>query len=482
MVRFNVILLSYYLCVFPQILNVGLNEPKGLFVDKKSPRDFNNLSDSEKHFVLYDMVEELKGMLTYEKEEKLSKSFVDKLNKTEKWLDGTENHRARSLSRGLHNFPVLFKYKIKVTEMLLHKQDDLNAILPPKLSSSDYNNLSVDSKRKLISNIAESSYCILMKNENLNNPEKDVQFIDRVISARAWLEQTNDPVAMILALELQHAVDDYLLNNLHNKELRRHKIPTAALLINSGNHIDKDTLKKLFDRNIINEKKCIDFALSFNTQIGEFCRKKGYSAEDFLNLRFFDEAKDKLKIEYKEANFIKEGNRAVEVKKRDIRAFGSIMWINYAELISTRKDAENLLLPFSLKVIDDARNARFIVGLYFDQDGFIEESEDIKYDIFNRKMFWRLVEKELSKSDEKRMTFPGDSVLWSSGPALKEHISYRIGEITDEGHPIGITSGVFMGLYNFIGDTSILFDSMKKENNPPGYPGWEVGKWLEAIE
>jgi hypothetical protein len=166
--------------------------------------------------------------------------------------------------------------------------------LIPEAPVSAFQNMPVDLKADILSDIAERSFAMLLEvpTKGLRNTK---QSLDEIIAVRSWLEQTGDPAAQSLSLVLQYCVDSSVLNALQYND--RVRIGTG---IQNEKYVAEILEEKMVDAilisNKIQEVQVIQSALAHKTNVGNFCREKGYTADDFLDGKIFKEHRKDLTL------------------------------------------------------------------------------------------------------------------------------------------------------------------------------------------
>ncbi len=248
--------------------------------------------------------------------------------------------------------------------------EDNGFLIPSDKLPQDFNKLSAEAKADLLCSIAESSYKILVK-----VPEKGLRdsndLLKQIISARKWLEDTNDVVARALAISMQYGVDSAVLNEMYRKEKQKHSRPLMHAFKN--NSFDSTLVSNLLKQNEINEEQYIDFALGLDTKIGKFCRQNNYKGEDFLTGKILQESSEIMEVSL---SVMKDGEKIELLKNADMRdanLLGTISWTGIK--ISSKKELELFLLSMVLNAIDEARDVRLLAQVYAKYDGFADKVE-----------------------------------------------------------------------------------------------------------
>ena len=266
-----------------------------------------------------------------------------------------------------------------------------------------FGELSAQARADVMAEVAESSYRVLLQVPE-NGLTDSRASLKQIISARNWLEDTNDVIARILALRLQYVVDSSILNEMYraNAAMLGQEITTKY----KDGLPDKKLVSELLKLNEIDEHETIDFALGLDTEIGRFCRANKYDSNDFLSGRVFDEAKEQMKISF---DTTEPSASKKPVKKSDVREYESGGFVLFSNLIDSSENAKKAFLPMALNSIDDTRQVRLLARLYFTYGGFANEmtpgqslinseqlKERVKDEIAKDKIGWVTDRHELS--------------------------------------------------------------------------------------
>ena len=256
----------------------------------------------------------------------------------------------------------------------------------------------VSAKRDMLGEAAEYSLGILVEvpRKGLRGSQAD---LESVIALRKWLEQTKDEVARILALTLQYNVDSAILNEVFRKERKR--LGETLETEFAEESFDAELLAGLLKKNEIDEEGSLNYALSLETEIGEFCRKKGYQAGDFLSGEIFEKENDKVEVTVIRKKEI-DGQIQSEQVKRDIRDINLLPTIMFGTEPKNKMELLPYILPEILRTIEEARNVRMVAGIYLKDKDFKVEAED-KNNIFNDKLRQEM-EQEIAAKKQNRLT------------------------------------------------------------------------------
>lgn len=253
-------------------------------------------------------------------------------------------------------------------------------------------------KRDMLGEAAEYSLGILAEvpKKGLKGSQAD---LESVIDLRKWLEQTKDEVARILALTLQYNVDSAILNEVFRKERKR--LGETLETEFAEESFDAELLAGLLKKNEIEEEGSLNYALSLETEIGEFCRKKGYQAGDFLSREIFEKENDEVKVTVIRKKEI-DGQIQSEQDNMDIRDINLLPSLVLGTYPKCKAELLPYILPEILRTIEEARNVRMVAGIYLKDKGFKVEAED-KNNIFNDKLRQEM-EQEMAAKKQNRLT------------------------------------------------------------------------------
>ncbi len=323
-------------------------------------------------------------------------------------------------------------------------------------------------KADIMADIAESSYKILFQ-----VPEKGLldssESLKQIISARNWLDDTNEVMARILSIRLQFVLDSSILNEMYraNNAKLNQKMTTKY----KDGSLDKKLVNELLKLNKIDERETIDFALGLDTEIGSFCRENKYNSNDFLSNQVFNEAKEQMKISFDEtkaSGSIKPG------RKSDIREISSGAFVLFSNLIDSRANAEKAFLPIALNAIDDARDIRLLARFYFTHGGFTDIMTPGRRLIHSEQLSERL-KSEIGKDNIGRLTDRKKYSLKSKKAKMVSRMGNRVDDLVNDE-----SNGMALGLrlVTFIQNAEILtedFREMSEDRN------W-IGAWLNLPE
>jgi len=205
---------------------------------------------------------------------------------------------------------------------------------------------------QLLSQISQFSYQVLIA-----VPEKGLQAgratLENLISARKWLETTQLPLFQLLALRLTEGVDRAILNEMYRKEMTRHGYPVHTPFKEGS--FDVSLIENLLNLNKLSEPAAIEYAISLDGTISNFCRQHNYPAEIY----------SKGLILRKVSSEIRESAQAL------LSTFGLVGQM-------TEKQNADFLFTQTLLAIDKARDVRLAAQVYQEQKGFPKISKQLR--------------------------------------------------------------------------------------------------------
>ncbi|MHC4155680.1 MAG: ankyrin repeat domain-containing protein [Planctomycetota bacterium] len=336
-------------------------------------------------------------------------------------------------------------------------------------SAEDFNNFSAEEKARTLATIAESSYWILFSQVPKQGLRESDESVTYIISARRWLKNTANVMARILDLRLQHAVDSCILNEMFRKERDKHGRP-GKRPYKTGS-LENRLVNSLFKKNEINELEYIDYALSLDTEIAQFCRAGSYGAEDFLSGRVFKENRKGLKVHLKELP-AEEGNETKAMHSIRVSQWPSRTppaWL------SSEKEAAEAVLPMTLRGIDDAINARLLGRIFTKYGGFADKAE-ADAPIIASRSFGDHIRAELSQENARRVTIRKEHR--NGMDKIASDVWYRLRKCTDQDYEKadGYRGWLVFDLAPFIANPLVLPDSFVE--NPFIMEDIGMGSWL----
>lgn len=346
---------------------------------------------------------------------------------------------------------------------------DLNVqlLLPSKMSPEDYPSLSKQDKVNTLSHIAESSGQLLVRvpKKGLRNSKPN---LEAVIATRKWLEKTNDLVARMLATRLQFVVDSCILNEIYRAEKYRLQLPLASPF--EPNSFDKNLIQMLLAENAIDEEEHITFALSQETEIGNFCRENNYSAQDFITGKVFDEAAEHMRLSPPNPTG---GNGKIAKPSRlmDIRKATIIRYVDPI-FIESRKMAAQWLLPMILDEADQARDVRLVASLYRKHGNLVNKNKGRQKDPIRSDVFINRLKVELPGDRKSHIRLSKKSLRLFVVMDVQKRISARIEKETGYYNRIMVS-----GLMPFFNNVEMLPTWRRSRLKKRG-----LGKWLDLVE
>ena len=279
---------------------------------------------------------------------------------------------------------------------------DKKPLIPKGNSPQNFRKLSADTKADILCGVAEESYKILVK-----VPEKGLEdsrdSLEKIISARKWLERTNDVVARTLAIDLQYGIDSAVFNEMYRKEKKKHSRPLKHKFKSASynNTLSKNLLKK----NVIDEHEYISYTLSLDTEIAKFCKENNYDANDFLSGRVFREARKQMvislwgtrngeKIPVLENAYVWEANLMF-----------TMSWTGFRT--NSKREIAKFFLSKVLRSIDEARDVRLLHDIHQEHGSFAESVEP-KIRIFESDSFLGRLKAKVAKTKKPRLAYKGN--------------------------------------------------------------------------
>jgi hypothetical protein len=338
-----------------------------------------------------------------------------------------------------------------------------------RVEPAKFGELSAQAKADVMAEIAESSYKILLQVPE-NGLTDSSESLKQIISARNWLEDTNDVIARILALRLQYVVDSSILNEMYraNAAMLGQEITTKY----KDGLPDKKLVSELLKLNEIDEHETIDFALGLDTEIGRFCRENKYDSNDFLSGRVFNEAKEQMKISF---DTTEPSASKKPVKKSDVREYESGGFVLFSNLIDSRANAKKAFLPMALNSIDDARDVRLLARLYFTHEGFANEMTPGR-SLINSEQLRERLKSEIAKDKIGWVTDPKEYPLRMKEANIVSGMSNRVDDLVNDERSSVLAIG--LRLVTFIQNAEILSEHFRKWSEERNW----LGAWLNLPE
>ena len=291
---------------------------------------------------------------------------------------------------------------------------DKKPLIPKGNSPGNFKRLSADTKADILCGVAEESYKILVK-----VPEKGLEdsrdSLEQIISARKWLERTNDVVARTLAMDLQYGLDSAVFNEMYRREKKKHSRPLKHKF--KGGSYNNTLSKNLLKKNVIDEHEYISYALSLDTEIAKFCKENNYDARDFLSGRIFREARDQMVISLWGTH---NGEKIpilenVHISQADLMF--AMSWTGFTT--NSKREIAKFFLSKVLRSIDATRDVRLLHDIY-QEHGSFSESVKPKIRIFESDSFFGRLKGKVAKTKKPRLTYDVGNVNHSDrGDKLK---------------------------------------------------------------
>jgi hypothetical protein len=145
--------------------------------------------------------------------------------------------------------------------------------------------LSVEEQAKVLNEIAVSSYQTVREIPLKGLAGKKTQ-LEEIVKVRKWLEESGIPLFLLLSLQLQHALDMSILNEVwrgNQSQLGKTRSPPFQ----TGS-FDQPLLLQLLENNQVDKDKLITKALSFEGYVTEELRRRNYPIEKYLSGAWFE--------------------------------------------------------------------------------------------------------------------------------------------------------------------------------------------------
>jgi len=324
-------------------------------------------------------------------------------------------------------------------------------------------------KADVMADIAESSYKLLLQVSEKGLLDSS-ESLKQIISARNWLEDTNDVMARILSIRLQFVLDSSILNEMYraNNAKLNQKMTTKY----KDGSLDKKLAIELLKLNEIDEHETIDFALGLDTEIGRFCRENKYNSKAFLSKQVFNDAKEHMKISFDET---KASGSKKPGKKTDIREISSGAFVLFSNKIDSRANAKKAFLSMALNAIDDARDIRLLVRFYFTHGGFTDKITPGRRLIHSEQLSERL-KSEIGKDNIGRLTDRKKYSLKAKKAKMVSRMNNRVDDlVTDEKSSV---MALGLRLVTFIQNAEILTENVRRMSEERNW----IGSWLNLPE
>ncbi|MBN1126827.1 MAG: hypothetical protein JXA82_17610 [Sedimentisphaerales bacterium] len=348
--------------------------------------------------------------------------------------------------------------------------------LVPQVPASEYHLLSTQKKTEILTTITEGAFITLLEVSHVGL-ENSAPALEWIVKARTWLEETQDVQARTLSLMLQYGVDSAILNELWRAEqVRVSEKPCVPFVENS---LNRKTCMEILKQNRIDENEQIAFALSLKTPIGELTREKDLLPTDFLNGSVFKEHGKELTIgtirsRMKGPNGQEQEFELVSKDKR-LEAIKVPAILLFAKAIDSQEKLTKLFLPILLDAIQNARDARLVINLYWDGGGFADaESGDQEQPrhINNRSISVRM-EKLVTSGSAKRLVQRNKSDILIT-MELMHQLNERV-DIYEDCHTY--LGGLAIRLRLFMRKLELIPEEYRETIRHGG-----IGLWLELPE
>jgi hypothetical protein len=351
--------------------------------------------------------------------------------------------------------------------------------LVPDTPVSAFQNTPVDLKADILSDIAERSFAILLEvpTKGLRNSK---QLLDEIITVRSWLEQTGDPAAQSLSLVLQYGVDSSVLNELQRAE--RSRVGTDWGDDKSAvDSLDEKLVAVILKANQIQEAHIVQSALAFKTDIGNFCREKGYTADDFLNGRIFKEHRRDLTLGTIRSRRKDPSGREEEFEfssgkllLSDIQPEAVIM---FAQAIDSQNKLAEVFLPLALGWIQQARDVRLLNEIYWKYGGFMKPDDANNGTSSDAESFLTHVENEIIL----KQRIP---VIDAQKP-MQQQVLDVVGQLqkrTNSGRAENYQAGLLVRFRPFLRKIEVVPLEMRVALYNPQTGKHEIGYWLRLTD
>jgi len=205
---------------------------------------------------------------------------------------------------------------------------------------------------ELLDQITQFSYQALIE-----VPAKGLQAqrtaLENIIASRKWLETTRLPLFQLLALRLQEGVDRAILNEMYRKEMTKHGYPVHTPFLPGS--FDLPLLENLLKLNELSEQATIEYAISLDGTLSNFCRSQNYPYEIYSKGLILRKVSDEIR----------------ELAESLLNTYGLVGQM-------TEKQLADFLLTQTLLAIDKAREVRLAAQVYQEQGGFPKSSKQLR--------------------------------------------------------------------------------------------------------
>lgn len=259
------------------------------------------------------------------------------------------------------------------------------------LTAKEYGALAREKQQAILSSICVQS-CGIFFNVPIEGVSESRADFEQVIRWRRWLEGTDDVAARFVALILQNAVDAVIVEELARREYKAAldefaRIENQDVDVSSEigvpvkvNSFDKALIEELLQGNEIDKIASLEYALSLDTWIADFCREQRYRANDFLNGKVL-KAHASEDLLFHIGAEVAPGESSLPQEAPIYSLFPiNVMMIRIVgrqEFIDTKKKLSEFIIPMVLRAIDFASESRIAAEVYFEHGSFgkMEESE-----------------------------------------------------------------------------------------------------------
>jgi len=287
-----------------------------------------------------------------------------------------------------------------------------------------------EEQAELLSQISQFSY-----QELIQVPKKGLQAqraaLEYIITTRKWLETTQHSLFRLLALRLQEGIDRAILNEMYRKEMTRHGYPVHTPFV--AGSFQTALIENLLDLNKLSEQAAIEYAISQDGQISNFCRQQNYPDEIYSTGLLLTKVTTEIR----------------ELAQALLNTFGLVGQM-------TEKQVADWLLTQTLLAIDKARDVRLAADIYQEQGGFPKNSRQLRNLINSKLPLYGAVKGRLSTG---YATSPSD-VLSTLELYVEKRPSYYGYSLTHL-------------LFPFLTDRDVVEEAYR-----PAISDMELGQWL----
>jgi len=302
--------------------------------------------------------------------------------------------------------------------------------LPPNILDK-----SQSEQAELLSQISEFSYQVLVE-----VPEKGLQtqraVLEDIITTRKWLETAQLPLFQLLALRLTEGVDRAILNEMYRKEMTKHGYSVHTPFKEGS--FDFVLIENLLNLNELSEQAAIEYAISLDGTISNFCRQQNYPYEVYSKGLILRKVSPEIK----------------ELAQALLSTFGLVGQM-------TEKQFADFLFTQTLLAIDKARDVRLAAQVYQEQGGFPKISKQLRILI------------------DAKLPLYGDAIKGrlSTGYATTPSDVISTLEAYVERKPAYYGYSLTLLLFPFLSNTDVVPETYRQPINE-----MEVGQWLTFAE